>query len=181
MCIRDRYMGAMPMGEICLKIRIPGWATAACVEHNGEQHPASGEWFEFPVQPGGGTVGLKFERQLEVRSHQSPDEDKKWYRERWDEAGMEGMFRTGQASTLVFGPLLLARSKYIGNTEAEMFGTARAPISDCVLRQIGSDTVRCAFEAEFTSNGQHRKTKVCDYASAGNAILNDPRYFSIYF
>ena len=171
----------MPVGEIRLKVRIPGWATTAYIEHDGKRYPASGEWFEWPVHPGSGNVELKFERQLEIRSHQSPGEDKKWYRERWDEAGMEGMFRTGQANTMVFGPLLLARSKYLGNTEAEMFGTEQAPISDCVLHQLDSDTVRCAFEAEFMSNGQRRKTKVCDYASAGNAILNDPRFFSIYF
>ena len=95
---------------------------------------------------------------------------------------MEGMFRTEPGTTLVYGPLLLARSKYLGNTEAEMFDSEPEPISDCVLRQIVSDTVRCAFEAEYISNGQKRRTRVCDYASAANAILkDDPKFFSVFF
>ena len=94
---------------------------------------------------------------------------------------MEGMYRTEPASTLVYGPLLLARSKFIGNTEEEMFGAAFASDFGCRVRRIAVDGVHCAFEAEFTNGGRLIRTPVCDYASAGNAILDDIRFFSIYF
>lgn len=90
---------------------------------------------------------------------------------------MKGMFRTEPGSTLVYGPLLLARSKFIGNTEAEMFGPALEPGFDCRLRRIASEEAHCVFEADFGSF----TTRVCDYASAGNAILDDVHFFSVYF
>ncbi len=173
---------AMPQGEINLKVRIPGWATATCVEFDGKRFPVTGEWFQLAAHPGRGQVDLQFERQLEMRLHPNVVEDDRWYRERWEEPGMEGMFRVDQpAKSLVYGPLLLARSQYIGNTQAEMFGPELPITSAQILRQLALDTVRCAFEVELTGEGQRRKTKVCDYASAGNAISDDPRFFSVFF
>ncbi len=163
--------------ETTLRFRIPGWATSAELSINGETQAGSGDWFTRTLPPGKTELLLKFSRKLEIRNHDAQTETDEWYRIRWQEPGMEELFRTARASTLVYGPLLLARSKYIGNTESEMFGAPLPSGFSCSLRPVPSNAVRCAFEADFGGF----KTMVCDYASAGNAILDDQRFFSIFF
>lgn len=167
--------------EAPLRLRIPGWATSTEIESGGRRRNASGEWIEQTIPAGRSELKLRFGRKLEIRRHLPPEASDPWYEMRWGEPGMEGMYRTEPASTLVYGPLLLARSKFIGNTEEEMFGAAFASDFGCRVRRIAVDGVHCAFEAEFTNGGRLIRTPVCDYASAGNAILDDIRFFSIYF
>ena len=40
--------------------------------------------------------------------------------------------------------------------------------------------VRCGFNVEFVSADDRFATPMCDYASAGNEILDDEAHFSIY-
>ncbi len=160
-----------------LRFRIPGWATSAELSVNGETQTGSGDWFFRTLPPGKTELRLKFGRKLEIRDHAAQTETDEWYRTRWQEPGMEELFRTARASTLVYGPLLLARSKYIGNTETEMFGAPLPAGFSCSLTPVPSTVVRCAFEADFGGF----KTMVCDYASAGNAVLDNQRFFSIFF
>ncbi|MPN04589.1 hypothetical protein SDC9_151830 [bioreactor metagenome] len=94
---------------------------------------------------------------------------------------MEELFRTEPGSTVVYGPLLLARSKFLGNTEEEMLGPSLPAGFECTVRPIESDTVAHAFEAELRSGGNVLHTKVCDYASAGNEITGETKLFSIFF
>lgn len=163
--------------ETTLRFRIPGWATSAELSVDGETQAGSGDWFTRTLSPGRTELRLKFGRKLEIRDHAAQTATNEWFRIRWQEPGMEELFRTARASTLVYGPLLLARSKYIGNTETEMFGAPLPAGFFCSLTPVPSNTVRCAFEADFGGF----KTMVCDYASAGNAVLNDQRFFSIFF
>ena len=163
--------------ETTLRFRIPGWATSAELSVDGETQAGSGDWFTRTLPPGRTELRLKFGRKLEIRDHAAQTATNEWFRIRWQEPGMEELFRTARASTLVYGPLLLARSKYIGNTETEMFGAPLPAGFFCSLTPVPSNTVRCAFEADFGGF----KTMVCDYASAGNAVLNDQRFFSIFF
>lgn len=163
--------------DVPLCLRIPGWATSAEIESSGVRREVSGEWIEEKIPAGRSEIRLRFGRKLEIRRHLPPAETDEWYEIRWSEPAMKGMFRTEPGSTLVYGPLLLARSKFIGNTEAEMFGPALEPGFDCRLRRIASEEAHCVFEADFG----FFTTRVCDYASAGNAILDDVHFFSVYF
>ena len=162
---------------MALRMRIPGWAVSAEMEWNGETLTGKGDWFEIELPAGKSEIHLSFGRKLEILEHPAQKETNGWFLERWKEPGMEELFREERGSTLVYGPLLLARSKWIGNTEEEMFGNPLPQGFSCKLTPVESDAARCVYEADFGSF----KTRVCDYASAGNAILEDPRFFSIYF
>jgi len=85
--------------------------------------------------------------------------------------------------TLQYGPLLLARSKFIGNSEKEMFDAESIAKGDfrCTLTPAQDGHVRCAFDAEFVGAGRRFRTRVCDYASAGNQVVADTAFFSIFF
>ena len=158
-------------------MRIPGWATSAKLEWNGKCLEGKGNWFKLVLTAGDSEIRLSFERSLEIIEHRRLTEADEWYRSRWIEPEMEDLFRTERGSTLVYGPLLLARSKWIGNTEQEMFASPLPEGFSCDLRPVRSDEAMCVFEADFGTF----KTRLCDYASAGNAILNDPHFFNIFF
>ena len=84
--------------------------------------------------------------------------------------------------TLWAGPILLARSKRIGSTEEEMFSSPSVFGRDCsctLKRTDGSG--QCEFLAELHTSTGTAHTRVCDFASAGNALLDDPAYFSVWF
>ena len=61
--------------------------------------------------------------------------------------------------------------------ERKAYLKGRGQEFSCKLTPVDSDAARCVYEADFGSF----KTRGCDYASAGNAILEDPRFFSIFF
>jgi len=168
-------------GPALLRIRIPGWATDAALESGAPARKTAGGWFELPLGPGKAEAILTLGRKVEVREHPAPAEVPEWYRTRWNEPGMEELFRTGRGSTLIYGPLLLARSKQLGNSEEEMFGPPLPPGFECGLRPQESAAAGCAYEAEFRTNDKVFRTKVCDYASAGNEISEDRKRFSVFF
>ena len=84
----------------------------------------------------------------------------------------------------MYGPLLLARSKEIGSTEAEMFDGARIDgsyVGKITAVRTENENVRVTYDVELTNGKDTLCTTVCDYASAANQKLEDTRYFSIYF
>ncbi|OGV38512.1 MAG: hypothetical protein A2020_13200 [Lentisphaerae bacterium GWF2_45_14] len=168
-----------------LKLRIPGWATSSSLTTAGKRFDGNNaDWFEIMLDSGHTEMQLQFDRKLEIREHISPARISDWYLIRWksgDDA-MKEIFLTERASTLVYGPLLLARSKYIGNGEEEMFGSPLPMGFSCNLKVAESKEVWYAFEAKITSGNKCFQTMLCDYASAGNEkLLDDSRFFSIYF
>ncbi len=168
-------------GPVLLRVRIPGWATDAALESGAPARKTADGWFELPLEPGKAEAILTLGRKVEVREHPAPADVPEWYRTRWNEPGMEELFRTERGSTLVYGPLLLARSKWLGNSEEEMFGSPLPPGFACVLRPLESDAVGCAYEAELRADGSVFRSKVCDYASAGNARGEERKLFSVFF
>ena len=86
----------------------------------------SGDWFRTELKSGLRTIHLHFDRQPEIRFHEELEAPVN-SRARWESgegAAMLEIFRTEPARTIVYGPVLLARSKFIGNTEDEMFASA---------------------------------------------------------
>ena len=170
---------------IRLKLRIPGWATASSLTIAGKQRAGeNADWFEGTLESGHTEMALQFDRRLEIREHVAQNQTSGWYPLRWEsgDPDLNGMFRAERASTLVYGPLLLARSKHIGNREDEIFGPPFPAGFSCRLKAVPRKEAWCAFEAEFTHGDKCRQTMVCDYATSGNEkLLDEPRFFSIYF
>ena len=112
-----------------------------------------------------------------------------WKLARWINKGAPGettedLFLRQPRATMMYGPLLLARSKMIGNTEEEMF--ASAPIDakgDVRVTSVcgDCDLYRLKLDLTFTSGDKTFSTTVCDFGSAGNEKLTDNRYYSMYF
>ena len=97
--------------------------------------------------------------------------------------GIDNLMRSEPAATIMVGPLILAKSKLLGDTEAEIFDfeTVNKSGATCTLKPIKSDTAMCAWEAEIKSPKCTVKTKVCDLSSAGDFKSGDPKTFSIFF
>lgn len=164
---------------VTLRIRIPRWAAAAQIDGS----TVSGDWFRTELKSGLRKIHLQFERQPEIRFHEELEEPvnsrAKW--ESGEGAAMQEIFRTKPAWTIVYGPVLLARSKFIGNTEDEMFASALPAGFQVKLSPEPHPKTRCAWRAEISADGRHFTTHVCDYASAGDAKIEDPKFFSVFF
>ena len=90
----------------------------------------------------------------------------------------------GYYATVSAGPLLLARSKLIGNSEEEMFAPSRLVEGKwtVTLTPAALPGAFAGFDAEFRSgDGESFSTRVCDFASAGNIDSSDPKLFNMFF
>ena len=162
-----------------IRFRIPGWASAARCSIDGRMAEPVGEWFQSEISNGKTVVSLEFDRELEIRHHRHDPDEIDYYYKRWVamEPGMENCYRHEDAMSLVYGPLLLVKSKDMGLSESEIFAPLQSPNAKCRLIPIRSDAVRCAFEADFGTC----KTIVCDYVSGTDLYTEDTKYFNIYF
>ena len=115
-----------------------------------------------------------------------------WQYRRWGRAedydrALGRTFLDSPRATLRKGPILLCRSKLIGNTAEEMFEDGgRVPEdSVCTLDKLEAPAdVMALFTARFRGGPKGKEllsAKVCDYASAANMEQDDGEYFSIYF
>ncbi len=179
--------------SVPLFIRIPAWSKATAVRINGQEQAATaGEYLRTELVPGATSVEIQFDRTpvlcefpYELEEY-GPDHwaCKRWTLGRSDAKSYvppERMARK-RMSTLRVGPLLLARSKRVGNTVEEMFGekTVCGKEYQCTVTPTPMPGVRCGFQVEFVSADDRFSTPMCDYASAGNEILEDETHFSIY-
>lgn len=167
---------------VVLKCRIPGWAVSAQFEVNGTPVEGTGEYTALAISCGRTEIRFSFGRRLKIRHHKRCEKGEAYCRERWIEPGMEDLFRQDDACSMVYGPLLLARSRIIANSEEEMFGPRLGEFT-CKLTRVPCDAVNVLYDAEITTaDGRTFHTNVCDFASAGNMeIPTLKKYFSIYF
>lgn len=173
-------------------LRIPHWSEKTTVNYGDTVLNAPCGYFKiensnkkvsikikFDVKP----VIHKFEKQIPQHTDSAID----WKLNRWLNAGesrtTKKAFLNEKRSTITYGPLLLSRSKLVGNTEKEMFEPEFILGNDakCTATVVPCDDVRIKFQLKFTDKNDSYETVACDYASAGNAILGDEYYFSIYF
>jgi DUF1680 family protein len=175
-----------------LYLRIPAWSAKTLIRCAGQTfQPQSGAYFEINVS-GKVQLELEFDQKVSIREleyKQAAPEAEVWFRDRFisnesvsDGGDMVAIIEKN-VCTLQYGPLLLARSKYIGNSEEEMFATESIYGKDasCELEPTEHPEARFAFNATISANGKIFTTPVCDYASAANEIIADPRFFSIFF
>ena len=183
-------------GSTCpvpLLVRIPAWSKKTSVRINGQEQPAvAGAYHRIELVPGTTLLEIHFDRTpvlcefpYELEEY-GPDH---WAIKRWTLGPSDAvsyvpaeLMARKRMSTLRVGPLLLARSKRIGNAVEEMFGgkTVCGKDYQCTVTPAPMPNVRCGFHVEFVSADDRFSTPMCDYASAGNEILADEAHFSIF-
>lgn len=174
-----------------LHLRVPDWSSYSNVVIDGVKQ-------ELPVENGYVTVVLpatdmhiKLGFDMVVRVIDLPNQnidlpDGDYHKNRWCDSG-NGLCGVGQmlhhpASVLWRGPVLLARSKRIGNTEDEMFSseTIYGQNATATARPMRHDRMLTACRVTLQYDGRNVEHVLCDYASAANRDLDDPWFFSIY-
>lgn len=181
-----------------LRLRIPAWANQPTVTLAGKTYTPESGYLELTPTGADVTITLNFHPTLQLHEFGKPvqryeelgaDGKPHWKLARWINhkhpgETTEDLFLREERCTMTYGPLLLARSKRIGNTEEEMFEAL--PVSadstcELLASRDGNETVRLMLDVKILNGEQTLTTTVCDYASAANQKLEDVRFFSIYF
>ena len=179
-----------------IAFRIPAWCESADITVNGEKATAASGY--YTIEPNVRTIKVVIDFHMQAKLHafekpidphdQKIDGKTDWKLARWlipncPSETKEDIFLREKRCTLTYGPLLLARSKHIDSRDEEMFGASLLDASfNCTLTYAPDERVAYAYNARFEKGDQVIKTRVCNYASAGNALLkNEGRFFSIYF
>ena len=172
-----------------LSLRIPAWSRTALIRYKGKTQDAVSGYTDLQLEAGSHEIDLEFQLDPAVSVFPYPGEPEKlsdWHRIRYfegkDSENLELM--KGYYATLSVGPLLLARSKLIGNSEEEMFAPSRLAEGKwtVTLTPESMPGTFAGFKAEFRSaDGTEFSTKVCDFASAGNIDSKDPKLFNMFF
>ena len=162
--------------EVAVNFRVPSWSKKTLI--NGKV--ANADWHKLNI--GKGETSIKIEFDMTPRVINS-DLSSEYYASgdmrvmRWlgyDEACRKDflpIMRHSAAATIKKGPLLLARSKYIGNTSAEMFSSPSVNNAGakCELIPEKPSHTWGQWKAKITADdGKIIETKVCDFASAGD-------------
>ena len=110
-------------------------------------------------------------------------EDFRIRRFREDPGVPEEIMTWDKRATLVYGPLLLTKSKLNGNTEEEMFSSETVANKgyDIEITPVDDEVVNYAFNVKFTGDGITYETKMCDYASGTNIpSYDDDKFFNVF-
>ena len=173
-----------------LFLRIPEWSKETTISCMGAEYSAeAGTYFELPAQKPDFFLKLRFDitpRVLDFAGEYRNLPDNDYHVKRWiDNIGGpcdRGAMTTCAMSTVRRGPVILARSKRIGSKEADMFSSktvwGKAPVVSSEM--IRHDNLLCACDVTFQMNGEEVVYRMCDFASAANQDLEDPRYFTIF-
>ena len=177
--------------------RIPAWCRSAEVTVDGVTTVAKNGYFEVIPASDACEVTIDFHVTVEIHTFDKPvpqytelvNDKPHWKLARWINRKQPGettedLFLRVPKCTLTYGPILLARSKSVGSTEAEMFTVASIDATySCKLLDArrGDDHIRVMLDLELSNGTDTLRTTVCDFASAGNEKLTDVRYFSMYF
>lgn len=183
-CVEVRII-AFETIRLCL--RIPDWSRTCAAVLNGRNLPSENGGFTAVAEPGETKIELTFDNAPVIHEYHGEMPDLRpdnWYVQRWIEStDMEiSDMMAVQKAVITAGPLLLARSKFIGNTEAEMFAkqTIQGSHPSCKLMPTDGDAL-AVFQARITGYNLDLNAKVCDFASAANEMITDRKFFSIFF
>ena len=93
-----------------------------------------------------------------------------------------GAMVKGPMCTVQRGPVVLARSKKIGASEAEMFSgkTVYGKDVECTAQPIRRNNLLALCKLTLTVGGEECTYLMCDFASAANCDTFDPRYFTVF-
>ena len=172
-----------------LSLRIPRWSRTAVIRYAEKSREAVSGYTDLELSPGTHELDLTFQLHPAVNVFPYPGEPETlpdWHRRRYFEGkGSEKLeLMKGYYATVSVGPLLLSRSKLIGNSEEEMFAPSRLAQEkwNVALTPEPMEGTIAGFHAEFRStDGTVFRSKVCDFASAGNIESTDPKLFNMFF
>jgi len=173
--------------DIRLFLRIPDWSEKTKL--NGEYISGKSGYYALNIKSGTTELALEFDmkiviRDLEEAPEHFPSEDFRVRRFCYNNVVTEDMMTWDKRATLLYGPLLLTKSKLLGNTEEEMFDseTIAGKEYTCEITPIECDNVNYAFNVRFINKkGGSVEMKMCDYASGTNiASYDDMKLFNIF-
>ena len=186
-------------GELSVKMRVPAWSRYHRIEADAREMRTEGDYVTLTAIGACFEIRAEFDSCVEItEAHSHPTlGDLPWKERRWisgfgvdatvteeyTSACSEHYLRES-ACVIHKGPLLLCRTKLIGNTEEEMFGEHRLTTAHrCVsCERIGSpDGVNIAWNMKFSDGKETLEYKVCDYSSGTNFMTLDKKYYSIFF
>ena len=171
--------------------RLPAWGTTLkfTALPDGEAREGTGRWFELDIPDGMTSVRIDFDMTIRlVDLCITEPMDEKRARMRWEDYGMApdfvGTWRTEPAARLYYGPLLLAKTQYWGETRqevlrADMNGGGWKVMSS---RPLKDNRTMGAWTVEFGRGDERRSVRVCDFGSAGDFVSAPfASTFSIWF
>ncbi len=181
--------GAKP-GEK-LYLRIPSWSKETSVVVEDDTYSvASGEYCTVDIKESDFVVRMKFDMTPEIIDFKEEfkvltDKDYQCWRwvDEFDGRCDKEMMVKSPMSVIRRGPVMLARSKRVGSSEADMFsgrtifGKGQRKVE---ASPINSETALCIVRVTVTASGETESFVMCDYASAANRNLEDVKYFNIH-
>ena len=171
---------------IDLHLRIPSWSRETRI---GEQVvKAAGGYHALTLAAGENRLEIDFDMNPRLREMSAAPErfESVDFRVRRFVTGndiSEDIMTWDRRGSVMYGPLLLARSKRIGSTEEEMFHspTVCGRGFSCRVEPIEGENVRNAFCVTFQKGEERVKIRMCDYATGSNLwSQDDPMLFNIY-
>ena len=187
------------VGELCIKLRIPEWCRSYKIIAGGCEFRESSEFYLLTVKHAPCEITAEFDAPVEIKEVSSHPTlgDLPWKERRWisgvgadaDELSAyisadPKQYIRGKACVIHKGPLLLCRTKLIGNSEEEMFGEQRLTSEySCIAceRIEPPKGINVCFKLSFSNGKDTLDYTVCDYASGTNIMTKDTKLFSIYF
>ena len=185
--------------KLLVKMRLPEWTTHHCVTADTVDIKNIGGYITFTAKSAPFDIEFELDSRIEVTEVSSHSElgDLPWKERRWiSGVGADAdstaayisadpaQFMHGKRCVIRKGPLLLCRSKLIGNTEEEMFGEQKLTADHRLVsaaRVSAPEGIDFAFELTFAKGDETLKYTVCDYASGTNIMTLDKQLFSIFF
>ena len=179
-------------GPTNFRIRIPSWSNETLVFVNGSEIRArKGEYFPLTLARGQHNIEIKFDIKTEIIEF--PYEvnlDEYTPQEIYQFTEGSGPFNIKREAMIdkkmakvMYGPILLTRSKSCGNTEEEMFSgeTICGKGYSVKLTPVPSKISSYTYEAEFSNGTDTFTTNMCDYGTGTNFELEqDDKFFNIY-
>lgn len=164
-----------------MRFRLPTWFDSVKVDGR----VTAGAWHEIDVGAGNLVFKLEFVRTPRFVAPTAPsgaDARAVAFECTHENPEMKGLARADPALRLVFGPLLLAKSKRLGDSVATVFATQSSGnrLCECSLEPENAEGVWGVWKAHIRNGNNTVSVRVCDFASAADS--DDPaNAFSIWF
>ena len=169
-----------------IHLRSPAWSNVTLID--GIRVTTSDRYMVKTLDAGSSTILLEFDMTPVIREFNQtpirfPDNDFRISRFISGNSVPTDVMTFDRRAVILRGPLLLTRSKLVGNSKEEMFDseTICGKGYEITVLPIQNNTVRAAFQVYFRNSNGSFKTNMCDFASGSNRWSeNDDHLFNIF-